>query len=172
MTGAGYRVLSVDDVLPAPGQAALAVQGRADDAWLRDVLSPVNDPLSAACLRAERLILQALSLDCQMPFAALCEPSAILCTPSLTLAAPSPAFSEPSPAACEPSAAIREPPDRACDPSATGFRMRAWLADPRTGRSLRVQASAPAVEPLVAQLVQRIEAAGRREILDACRRGG
>jgi hydroxymethylbilane synthase len=142
MIDAGYTALPLDEVLPAPGQAALAVQGRADDSWLRDVLTPVNNPLSAACLRAERLILQTLRLDCQMPFAALCEPS-----PTLS-----------------------DPPTISREPSTAGFRMRAWLADVHTGRSLRVEAAALSVEPLVAQMVQRIEAAGGGALLEACRR--
>jgi hydroxymethylbilane synthase len=151
-----YSVLPVDDVLPAPGQAALAVQGRSDDAWLRNVLSPVNDTAAAECLRAERLILQALRLDCQMPFAALCEPP--------------PAPREPSPAPCAPSPKTGAPSPAPPGPSGGGFRMRAWLADPHTGRSLRVEASAPAVEPLLAEVVQRIEDAGGRDLLEACRR--
>jgi len=69
------EVLSVEDVLPAPGQAALAVQGRADDDWLREVLAPINDPASAVCLAAERKLLELLQLGCQMPFAAFCEPA-------------------------------------------------------------------------------------------------
>lgn len=68
-------ILPVHQILPAPGQAALAVQGREDDEWLRRTLSPVNDPIAAACLDAERQMLRALQLDCHMPFAALCEPA-------------------------------------------------------------------------------------------------
>ena len=72
---ARYSVLPVHQVLPAPGQAALAIQGRADDDWLRNMLVPVNDPVTAACLQAERRMLQALQLDCHMPFAAFCQPA-------------------------------------------------------------------------------------------------
>ncbi len=124
---AGGTILPVTQILPAPGQAALAIQGRADDAWLRSVLAPVNDPVTAACLQAERAMLQALHLDCHMPFAALCE-------------------SVPQ-----------------------GYAMRTWLADPRSGRSLRIQAAASTTDQLVAELLQRIEQAGGRELLEGCR---
>lgn len=76
MTDVPYTVLPADIVLPAPGQAALALQGRADDAWLREALAAINDAQTAACLTAERTLLEDLALDCQMPFAALCEPVA------------------------------------------------------------------------------------------------
>jgi len=66
----------VDRVLPAPGEGALAVQGRADDEWLRHLLEPVNDPIAESCLRAERTLTALLNLDCRGPFAALAEPAA------------------------------------------------------------------------------------------------
>ncbi len=123
-TGAGqawYTVLPLGQVLPAPGQAALAIQGRADDKWLRDVLLPVNDRASAECLRAERGMLQALQLDCHMPFAAICRPVA------------------------------------------AGFGMHVWLADPRTGRSLRLEGAAGDVDQLVSEIVRQIDQAGGME---------
>lgn len=70
------EVFPAEQVLPAPGQAALAVQGRSDDQWLRSVLEPINDASTSACLAAERMLVAMLRLDCQMPFAALCEPAA------------------------------------------------------------------------------------------------
>ncbi len=73
MTDVKLSVLAVEGVLPAPGQAALALQGRTDDEWLGEVLQPVNDPVAAACLSVERSLLTRLGMNCHMPFAALCE---------------------------------------------------------------------------------------------------
>ncbi len=43
--------------LPAPGQGALAVQCRADDTGTRTLLRVLHDPMTAACVEAERTLL-------------------------------------------------------------------------------------------------------------------
>jgi len=40
-------VFPLDRVLPAPAQGALAIQCRADDAWVRDLLAPLDDRAGA-----------------------------------------------------------------------------------------------------------------------------
>ena len=56
--------LSLDDFLPAPGQGALAIQTRADDAdadWTRRL----NHDLTALCVAAERGAMTALEGSCR-----------------------------------------------------------------------------------------------------------
>jgi len=57
--------------LPAPGQGAVAVQIRADDSRMRDLLAPLNHEPTAAAVRAERALLAALEGGCQVPIGAL-----------------------------------------------------------------------------------------------------
>ena len=68
---AASDTLSVDDMLPAVGQGALAIEIRADDAELRELLLALNDAASAACVTAERAMLAALDGSCRTPIAGL-----------------------------------------------------------------------------------------------------
>ncbi len=52
--------LSVDTVLPAPGQGALAIECTADDADLVAALAGLDDPFTRAAVTAERSLLAAL----------------------------------------------------------------------------------------------------------------
>ncbi len=61
------------EMLPAVGQGALAVEGRADDARVSALLGPLNHVPTALAVRAERALLQALQGGCQVPIAALAE---------------------------------------------------------------------------------------------------
>lgn len=63
--------LSPDLCLPAVGQGALGIEGRKDDAELASLVSPLNDPTTAACVTAERALLKALEGGCQVPIGAL-----------------------------------------------------------------------------------------------------
>ncbi len=63
------QILSVDRILPAPGQGALAVQCR-DDTRLLDLLEPLNDPETEAAVTAERAFLAGLGGGCAVPIAA------------------------------------------------------------------------------------------------------
>ncbi|MCY0875077.1 MAG: hydroxymethylbilane synthase [Firmicutes bacterium] len=67
------RALSFDEVLPAVGQGALCVECRADDETLLQLLSPLHDPDTADCARAERAFLAAVGGSCQVPVAGLAE---------------------------------------------------------------------------------------------------
>jgi hydroxymethylbilane synthase len=60
-------------MLPAPGQGALAVECRADRADLREALSPLDDPDTRACVNAERALLATLEAGCTAPVGALAE---------------------------------------------------------------------------------------------------
>jgi hydroxymethylbilane synthase len=57
-------------MLPAPGQGALAIECRADDAATRDVLAPLDDAATRAAVSAERGVLAALHGGCSAPVAA------------------------------------------------------------------------------------------------------
>jgi hydroxymethylbilane synthase len=67
------EILPRDVMLPAVGQGALAIEGRAGDDRLRRLLEPLHDPRSAACVGAERAMLAALDGSCRTPIAGLAE---------------------------------------------------------------------------------------------------
>ncbi len=58
------------EVMPAPGQGALALEVRSDDARARRALAPLDDTASARQVAAERALLAALEGGCQAPVAA------------------------------------------------------------------------------------------------------
>jgi len=60
-------------VLPAPAQGALAVECRADDERTRELLAPLDDAGTRACVIAERSTLAALEAGCSAPVAAYAE---------------------------------------------------------------------------------------------------
>ncbi|MFI2378105.1 hydroxymethylbilane synthase, partial [Streptomyces sp. NPDC018964] len=66
-------VLSVDTVLPAPGQGALAIECAAHDAELITALAGLDDPLTRAAVTAERSLLAALEAGCSAPVGALAD---------------------------------------------------------------------------------------------------
>jgi len=69
---AGSHPLSLEVMLPAPGQGALAVEIRSRDEPLGKILQELlDDPPTAAAVRAERALLKTLGGGCQMPVGAL-----------------------------------------------------------------------------------------------------
>lgn len=66
-------LLSVDSVLPAPGQGALAVECLASDAELIAALGELDDPHTRAAVTAERSLLAALEAGCSAPVGALAD---------------------------------------------------------------------------------------------------
>ena len=72
--GAHQRIAAYLDAphwLPAAGQGAIAVQGRADDTELRPVLESLDHDHTRIAIRAERAFLAALEGGCQVPIGAL-----------------------------------------------------------------------------------------------------
>ncbi|MGV9989966.1 hydroxymethylbilane synthase [Streptomyces sp. NPDC003374] len=65
--------LSVDTVLPAPGQGALAIECAADNADMIAALARLDDPLTRAAVTAERSLLAALEAGCSAPVGALAD---------------------------------------------------------------------------------------------------
>jgi hydroxymethylbilane synthase len=64
-------ILEPEVLLPAPGQGALALQCRRDDAPTRSVLEALDDAEASECVAAERALVAALQGDCHSPIAAL-----------------------------------------------------------------------------------------------------
>ncbi len=67
----GAVPLASEEMLPAAGQGALAVQCRAADKSMRAMLAALHCPDTAACVTAERAFLNALDGSCRTPIAAL-----------------------------------------------------------------------------------------------------
>lgn len=64
------RVLEIDEMVPAVGQGALAVEARRDDRGIGAALEPIHHPPTAAAVTAERAFLRGLGGGCQAPIAA------------------------------------------------------------------------------------------------------
>jgi hydroxymethylbilane synthase len=69
--------LSLDVMLPAPGQGALAVQCRADDETTRGLLGALDDQSTRSTVTAERAFLSGLGGGCAVPVAAYAETTVI-----------------------------------------------------------------------------------------------
>ena len=67
------EVLDPLQMLPAPGQGALAVECRAGDPVGADVCAALDDPVSRATVTAERAFLAAVEAGCSAPVGALAE---------------------------------------------------------------------------------------------------
>jgi hydroxymethylbilane synthase len=63
--------------LPAPGQGALALQGRTGDEQVIELLKPVHDPDTATAVACERAILHELDAGCRAPVAVLAQVAGI-----------------------------------------------------------------------------------------------
>ena len=71
--GLGERIrslLNVKDSIPAVGQGALGIEIRSGDASTAHLLTPLNHPETAACVRAERQVSRVLGGSCQVPLGA------------------------------------------------------------------------------------------------------
>ena len=74
--GLGSRirsVLSTEASLPAAGQGALGIEALASRPEVAALVAPLNDPDSAACVRAERAVSRALAGSCEVPLGAYAE---------------------------------------------------------------------------------------------------
>ena len=68
--GEAASVLDLDTMLPAPGQAALGVQVRADDDDVRRLVSALDHASTRTAVTAERQFLASLGGGCSAPIAA------------------------------------------------------------------------------------------------------
>ncbi|MBI5938402.1 MAG: hydroxymethylbilane synthase [Betaproteobacteria bacterium] len=72
----GHRIgglLAPEDSLPAVGQGALGIEIRSDRADLAQLLAPLSDANTAACVRAERELGRVLQGGCQAPIGGYAE---------------------------------------------------------------------------------------------------
>jgi hydroxymethylbilane synthase len=60
----------LDELVPAAGQGALALEARAGSAELAAALEALRDPLAWACVSAEREVVRALGASCNTPVGA------------------------------------------------------------------------------------------------------
>lgn len=65
--------LSLDEMLPCVGQAAIGIEIRADDSEMVALCAKLNDATTHACVTAERAFLKAVGGGCQIPVAAYAE---------------------------------------------------------------------------------------------------
>jgi hydroxymethylbilane synthase len=73
LSGHATEILPREVMLPAVGQGALAVECRMADEMVRQLVEPLHDPTSAACVAAERAMLAALDGSCRTPIAGFAE---------------------------------------------------------------------------------------------------
>lgn len=69
----GLEISALDEFLPAPGQGAVAVQARAGDLRVREILGALHDADCARCVSVERMILERLGGGCHCPHGILAE---------------------------------------------------------------------------------------------------
>ena len=62
--------LSVERMLPEPGQGAIAIEARRDDRHVLDLLASLDDAAAHTCIDAERAFLATLGGGCRVPIAA------------------------------------------------------------------------------------------------------
>jgi hydroxymethylbilane synthase len=65
------QLLPLDDFLPPPGQAALGIEIRKDDADTARIVATLDDPATHQSVLAERAFLRRLGGGCRAPIAAL-----------------------------------------------------------------------------------------------------
>ncbi|HEV3318487.1 MAG TPA: hydroxymethylbilane synthase [Solirubrobacteraceae bacterium] len=72
-------VLDPARFVPAPGQGALALEARAQDARVREAVAAILDADTSACLVAERAVASALDASCHTPLGAYATPAGCGC---------------------------------------------------------------------------------------------
>lgn len=65
--------IPIDQILPAAGQGALALECRSDDQFTLTSLLPLNHAATQACVTAERALCTLLGGGCRLPVAAYAE---------------------------------------------------------------------------------------------------
>lgn len=66
----GLLVTTIEEMLPAPGQGAVAVECRENDGETLEVLAAIHHEPTARCVRAERELLHGLGGGCHLPLGA------------------------------------------------------------------------------------------------------
>ncbi len=63
------RRFELTEMLPAPGQGALAIEVRADDPWVAALIACLHDPAIATAVLGERAFLRRMGGGCNSPIA-------------------------------------------------------------------------------------------------------
>jgi hydroxymethylbilane synthase len=71
--GEASEILDPGQLLPAPGQGALAIECRSADTALVEILAALDDPTTRATVTAERVLLADLEAGCTAPVGALAD---------------------------------------------------------------------------------------------------
>lgn len=74
--GLGYRISAIlppESSLPAVGQGALGIECRDDRPDLLEWMQPLHDPVTSACVEAERSMSRVLGGSCQVPLGGYAE---------------------------------------------------------------------------------------------------
>ncbi|HPD30447.1 MAG TPA: hydroxymethylbilane synthase [Phycisphaerae bacterium] len=139
--------------LPAPGQGALALEGRKGDERVVSLLAVVHDEATAAAVRSERAVLSMLDAGCRAPVAILAE---VIAEP-MSVSGPTSVSGSPSPLAKGGPRGI--------------LRCQALVLDPKGTRHVRAKAERPASQSddLVADIVSQLRSGGGDEIIAKCR---
>ncbi|MFR1903781.1 MAG: hydroxymethylbilane synthase, partial [Veillonella sp.] len=66
------QVFKADEMIPAVGQGALAIECRADDTEMLEMLAPINDEATRYAVEGERSFLRQLNGGCQVPMCVHC----------------------------------------------------------------------------------------------------
>jgi hydroxymethylbilane synthase len=72
-------VLDPARFVPAPGQGVLALEGRAEDARVKEAVAAITDGDTFACLHAERALARELGASCHTPLGAHATPAGCGC---------------------------------------------------------------------------------------------
>lgn len=123
-------------MLPAPGQGALAVECRADDAAVRAALAPLDDADARACVDAERSLLATLEAGCSAPVGALAEVVEGWDAPELSLRA----FAGADDGSVDLRRSLAGPVD---DPTGLGARLAAILLEDGAAELMPVPGARP-----------------------------
>ena len=67
------EIISLEVICPAPGQGALAIESRAEDATTKQEVAFLNEKSTHASTTCERALLKTLGGGCQVPIGALAE---------------------------------------------------------------------------------------------------
>jgi len=67
------EIFTTEQMLPAIGQGAIALQCKEDNAKILDVLKTINDKETYYCIQAERALLEAIGGDCDTAIGGLAE---------------------------------------------------------------------------------------------------
>ncbi len=67
------QYFDIEQMVPAVGQGALAVEAREGDSDIEKLLAPLNDFTTVAEITAERTVLESLGGGCQLPIGAYAE---------------------------------------------------------------------------------------------------